>query len=145
MTNAVAAKRVLTELQKSFLDHLATDANGNPVEAKKLAGYSDNTSVTEIVDALRDEIKDLARAVLERSAVKASLGLVGVIDDPSTMGAANRIKAATEVLDRIGMVKQEQAPNNIPQGTIFILPPKNAKSITVDYDDIETIDVTPDD
>ena len=45
--------RQLTEKQQKFLDVLFEEARGNLVEAKKLAGYSDNISSTEIVKSLK--------------------------------------------------------------------------------------------
>ena len=50
--------RTLTERQQKFLDVLFEDAGGDFVQAKKLAGYGDNSSTTSIVEALKDEIAE---------------------------------------------------------------------------------------
>jgi len=50
--------RQLTEKQQKFLDVLFDEAAGNPVAAKKLAGYSDTVSSTTIMAALQEEVND---------------------------------------------------------------------------------------
>ena len=40
------------------------------------------------------------------------------------MGARNAVAAATQILDRAGLVKKEQVEIKGPEGGIFILPPK---------------------
>ena len=42
----------LTEKQQRFLDVLFEEAEGNPVKAKKLAGYSENNSTSAITASL---------------------------------------------------------------------------------------------
>ena len=53
--------RTLTEKQQRFLDVLFEGAKGDPLQAKKLAGYSDNVSSTSIVNSISDEIADLTK------------------------------------------------------------------------------------
>ena len=48
--------RELTDKQQKFLNVLFDEANGDVVQAKKLAGYSDGTGTTDIVTGLKDEI-----------------------------------------------------------------------------------------
>ena len=43
--------KVLTEKQQTFLNVLFDQAAGDVVQAKKLAGYSDGTSTTEVIRA----------------------------------------------------------------------------------------------
>lgn len=136
------SKKVLTPLQQSFLAHL-WDTKGNAREAMRKAGYSDNTALSEVVKPLKEEILELSKDILAYSAVKAASGLIDVLDTPSKLGAANAIKASTEILDRIGVIKQQDQEINIPQGTIFILPPKDNKRMTIDYESIDIIDITP--
>ena len=57
--------RNLTEKQQKFLDVLFEEAEGNPVTAKKLAGYSENNSTSAITSSLQEEIADLTK--IERS------------------------------------------------------------------------------
>ncbi len=46
--------RELTERQKKFLDVLFEGANGDVVTAKKLAGYADSTTSTDVIRSLKD-------------------------------------------------------------------------------------------
>ena len=51
----------LTQKQRLFLDVLFDKAHGSIVQAKKLAGYSDATSSSEVVRSLKDEINNATR------------------------------------------------------------------------------------
>lgn len=117
---------VYTEKQEAFLEALMGEAKGNIREAMRLAGYSDKTKLREVIGPLRQEIVDRASLVLAMNAPKAAFGMVGVLDDPSAMGARNTINAAKEVLDRTGLVKKEQVEVKATGGAMFILPPKNS-------------------
>ena len=57
--------RELTEKQRLFLDVLFDKAQGSIVQAKKLAGYSDTTSTTEVIRSLKDEIAEAKSVKLE--------------------------------------------------------------------------------
>ena len=50
--------RELTEQQQKFLAVLFDEAGGDVLTAKKLAGYSDTTSTTQVVASLKEEILD---------------------------------------------------------------------------------------
>jgi len=134
--------KVLTPLQIAFLDYLATEAKGDLRKAKELAGYSDQTRLSEVVNPLKEEILELAKDMLNYSAVKAVVSLQSVLDTPHQLGAANAVKAATEVLDRIGVIKQADQQIGIPEGTIFILPPKDGK-VSMNFESNKIVDVTP--
>ncbi|UAW59008.1 putative terminase small subunit [Roseobacter phage CRP-212] len=123
MTPLVKEKK-LTEKQEAFLEALVTDAKGNIREAMKMAGYASTTKTAEVVSALREEIIEKASMVLAMNAPKAAFGIVGVLDDPSAMGARNSVAAAREILDRTGLVKKEQVEVKGPENGLFILPPK---------------------
>lgn len=116
--------KVYTEKQQAFLDALIGPARGNIREAMNIAGYSGETKQSEVVGPLRDEIIERASMVLAMNAPRAAFGIVGVLDDPSAMGARNSVSAAREVLDRTGIVKKEQVEVRGPEGGIFIMPPK---------------------
>jgi hypothetical protein len=123
MTPLVKEKK-LTEKQEMFLDALVTDARGNIREAMRIAGYSDTTKMHEVVASLKEQITERASMVLAMNAPKAAFGIVGVLDDPSAMGARNSVAAAREILDRTGLVKKEQVEVTGPENGLFILPPK---------------------
>ena len=52
-------KRNLTDMQEKFLDVLFAEAKGNPREAARLAGYSEN-SYSKVIRNLKREITELA-------------------------------------------------------------------------------------
>jgi len=134
MTPLVKEKK-LTEKQELFLDALVTDARGNIREAMRIAGYSDTTKIHEVVSSLREQITERASMVLAMNAPKAAFGIIGVLDDPSAMGARNSVAAAREILDRTGLVKKEQVEVTGPTNGMFILPPKK-----IDTDELGTED-----
>jgi|TARA_B110000208_G_scaffold152179_1_gene183944 hypothetical protein len=124
----------LTEMQEVFLDALTGPARGNIRAAMDAAGYSANTRVSEVVGPLKEEIVERSSTLLALNAPKAAFGIIGVLDDPSAMGARNAVSAAREILDRIGLVKREQIQVTGPEGGIFIMPPKK---VADDPDDLD--------
>lgn len=120
------APKKYTELQEKFLEVLMTEAKGNIRQAMRLAGYGDNTKTSDVVNPLKEEIIERASLMLAMNAPKAAFGMIGVLDDPTAMGARNQINAAKEILDRTGLVKKEQVEVKATGGGLFILPPKNA-------------------
>lgn len=119
----------LTEKQEAFLEALMGEARGNIREAMRLAGYSDSTRTTEVVGPLKEQIIERASMMLAMNAPKAAFGMVGVLDDPTALGARNQINAAKEVLDRTGLIKKEQVEVKATGGGMFILPPKNSDDV----------------
>jgi len=117
-----------TEKQLAFLEAMAGDAKGNIRLAMDMAGYSKTTHTREVISPLQDELIALANTVLATNSVKAALGLTGVLDDPTALGAKNAVAAATQVLDRVGVVKKEKIEVSSDQGGLFILPPKKSDS-----------------
>ena len=116
--------RKYTEKQSAFLDALMSEAKGNIRKALDIAGYEKTATSTHVVSSLRNEIIDRASMVLALNSTKAAFGLVDVLDDPTSMGARNSISAASQVLDRVGIVKKEQVEVKNTGGALFILPPK---------------------
>jgi hypothetical protein len=114
----------LTDMQQKFLDVLFEEAKGDVVRAKKLAGYSDNVGTTQVVNALEDEIADLTKKFIARSATKAAYSLSEVLDDPTALGNKERMVAAKDLLDRGGFVKTEKVEVK-SDNPLFILPAKN--------------------
>lgn len=124
-------KKEYTPMQSAFLEHLFGEANGDIRAAMRLAGFSDNTKMREVLRPLRDEIVEQASMVLAANAPKAVFSMVGVLNDPGAMGARNTVSAAKEILDRAGLVKKEQIEVTATGGGMFVLPPKK----TADYDE----------
>jgi hypothetical protein len=126
-------KKELTEMQKAFLEALLGPARGDIRAAMTAAGYSSNTRVSEVAGPLKEEIIERSSQLLALNAPKAAFGVIGVLDDPSAMGARNAVSAAREILDRTGLVKREKLEVTGPEGGIFIMPPKR------DTDDSSTM------
>lgn len=118
------ADKVLTEKQNLFLEALCGEAKGNFRQAMRIAGYSDNTALHEVAGSLKEEIIERASMILALNAPKAAMGMVDVLDDPTSLGARNTVAAAREVLDRTGLIKKEQLEVKSQEGGLFILPPK---------------------
>ena len=115
-----------TDKQLAFLDALMGESGGNIRKAMDIAGYSKSTKSGEVVKNLREEVIERASLMLAMNAPKAAFGIIGVLDDPSAMGARNSISAAREILDRTGLVKKEQVEVTSQGGGVFILPPKSS-------------------
>jgi hypothetical protein len=92
----------------------------------RIAGYSDTTAIREAMAPVAEEVAEAAQMLLALNAPKAALGMVGVLDDPSSLGARNVVAAAKELLDRAGVVKKEKVEVSGPAGSMFILPPKQS-------------------
>ena len=119
-------KRNLTDMQEKFLDVLYGEAQGNPREAARLAGYSEN-SYPKVIRNLKKEIIELAETHLSTHSAKAATRLITLLDeDGTTPQASIRLAAANSVLDRVGITKKDQLDINMKAlHGIFILPPKD--------------------
>ncbi len=124
----------LTEKQQLFLDALVGEAQGNHRKAMEIAGYSPNTSLHEVVKNLKEEIIERASMVLALNAPAAAFGMVGVLNDPTSLGARNAVAASKEIMDRTGLIRKEVVEVKSNEGGMFVLPPKGS---TENYDDNE--------
>jgi len=118
--------RALTEKQQKLLAVLFDEAGGDIVAAKKIAGYSDATSSTEIINSLKEEILDATSAYMARNAPKAAMAMVGALYDPTELGIRDKMSAAKELLDRTGLVKTEKMQVEA-KGGVMLMPPKQAE------------------
>lgn len=119
-------KRQLTEKQEKFLDVLFEEARGSFVEAKRMAGYSDNQHTAQIVEALKEEILERTNMYLASNAPRAAMAMVGAIVDPTELGIKEKMTAAKEVMDRVGIIKSEKVQIE-STGGVMILPPKKSE------------------
>lgn len=117
--------RVLTDQQKLFLEVLFDQAEGNVVTAKHMANYSPTYPTSAIIKTLENEILEATKQFLSRSGPKAAIGLVSVMDNPTNLGNKDKLAAAKDILDRIGVSKTEKI--DITSNGIFILPSKNTE------------------
>ena len=115
--------RELTENQQRFLSVLFEEAKGDFVQAKKLAGYSDNYSTKDIVTGLEDEIAELTKKFIAHVGVKAAFSMFEVMNDPTALGNKEKMTAAKDILDRGGFKAKEEikVETDTP---LFILPAK---------------------
>ena len=115
-----------TPQQLTFLEELCNPANqGNIRTAMDAAGYSKNTKPHMIMANLKEEIIERTQLLMALHAPKATMSVLGLLDEPNALGAKNIIAASKEILDRAGVVKKESVELKAPDsGGIFILPPK---------------------
>ena len=118
--------RALTEKQQKLLAVLFDEAGGDVVIAKRIAGYSDATSSTEILNSLKEEILDATSTYMARNAPKAAMAMVGGLFDPTELGIRDKMAAAKELLDRTGLVKTEKVQVEA-KGGVMLMPPKNTE------------------
>ena len=116
------------------MDALVGEAKGNHRKAMEIAGYSPNTTITDVVKNIKEEVIERASMVLALNAPAAAFGVVNVLNDPTTMGARNAISAAKEIMDRTGLIKKEQVEVKATDGGLFVLPPKGS----TEYDNKQT-------
>lgn len=114
--------KTLTDQQRLFLEVLFDQAGGDVVKAKKLAGYHDTYPTSSVVKTLQDEIVEATKTFLARNGAKAAIGLVNVLDNPIELGVKEKMAAAKDILDRIGVTKTEKI--DVGASGVFILPAK---------------------
>ena len=104
---------------------LFDEAQGDVVQAKKLAGYSDGYATKIIVESLKDEIFEATKSYMARLGPKAAVAYGSVLVDPTQLGIKEKMVAAGQILDRAGVVKTEKVAVEA-SGGLFILPPKES-------------------
>ena len=114
----------MTPKQKMFIAALFGEAQGNYRTAMDMAEYSKNTSINDVLKGCEDEVIASSKNYLAVNGPKAAMAIGGVIDDPLEMGTRDKLAAAKDVLDRIGVSKTDKVEVKAPQG-VFILPRKN--------------------
>ena len=113
----------LTEKQQKFLDVLFEEAQGNPVQAKKLAGYADTVSSTVVMAAVQDQVAELTKQFIATRGPQAAWSMLEVMNNPTNLGNKEKMAAARDFLDRAGFVKTEKV-EVITESPLIILPPK---------------------
>ena len=115
--------RQLTEKQQKLLDVLFDEAAGNVTIAKKIAGYADTSSTADIVKGLKDEILEATQMWMARNAPRAAMSMTGALLEPTELGIKEKMMAAKEILDRVGLVKTEKMQVEATGG-VMLMPPK---------------------
>ena len=117
--------RQLTEKQQKFLDVLFDEARGDPVKAKKLAGYAEGVATAQVVGAIEDEIVERTKKFIAQSSTKAAYTMFSVMADPTDLGVKEKMTAAKDILDRAGFTKTDKIEVKASE-PLFILPSKDS-------------------
>ena len=115
--------RQLTEKQQKLLNVLFDEAGGDVVMAKKLAGYAETSSTTDVVKGIKEEILEATQEYMARNAPRAAVAIAGGLLDPTELGIRDKLSAAKELLDRTGLVKTEKMQVEA-SGGVMLMPPK---------------------
>jgi hypothetical protein len=123
----MAKERQLNEKQQKFLDVLFEEAHGDVVRAKHLAGYAETYSTSELIKGIKDEVLERTNMYLARNAPRAAMSMVSAMIDPTELGIKEKMSAAKEVMDRVGIIKSEKIQVE-SSGGVMILPPKRSEN-----------------
>lgn len=120
---SVPAKRELTTKQKIFLDELI-DNGGNVQQAVDKAGYA-KTARSWLIPSLKNEIIERTKLHLAANSVKAANRIVEGLDSDGTLASSQmdtRLKAAGDILDRIGISKRQEiyTESKVLHGVVLI-------------------------
>lgn len=113
----------LTEKQQKFIDVLFDEARGDPVKAKKLAGYAEGVSTNQVIAPIENEIFEATKKFIAQSSTKAAYTMFSVMADPTDLGVKEKMMAAKDILDRAGLVKTDKVEIKAVD-PLFILPSK---------------------
>lgn len=112
-----------TEKQEAFLNALVEYGDYNA--AKKAAGYSPSTIYRDIIcnDEMVSEVKRRLQQYMVLHAPQAVKSLVDLMNNPAEIGGAVKRGSATDILDRVGLSKQESLEVTVKQPDgIIVLP-----------------------
>ena len=120
---SVPAKRELTSKQKIFLDELMS-SGGNVQQSVDKAGYA-KTARSWLIPSLKEEIIERTKLHLAAHSVKAANRIVEGLDSDGTLAASQmdtRLKAAGDILDRIGITKRQEVytESKVLHGVVLI-------------------------
>ena len=120
---SVPAKRELTSKQKIFLDELMA-SGGNVQQSINKAGYA-KTASSWLIPSLKEEIIERTKLHLAAHSVKAANRIVEGLDSDGTLAASQmdtRLKAAGDILDRIGITKRQEVytESKVLHGVVLI-------------------------
>ena len=127
------AKREYTDKQVKFLNTLM-DNGGQVLKAMDEAGYKPS-SRGWLVNTLKEEIIDRTKSMLASSSVKAASRLMEGLDMNGDIRANHmeiRLKAANEILDRVGIGKKQDIAiqAEVIHGVVMLPAKKQMKDVT---------------
>jgi len=126
------------EKQKLFFDTLMEN-DGNIVQAGEVAGYSARYSY-KLAYKYQDYLLNRINGSLLLDGVKAATIFRKILSSPDPVadipGAELKMKAGTQVLDRIGVSKKDQIVVDVKSSQgIFFLPKKDIEAVEQVNDD----------
>lgn len=116
-------QKKLTQMQEKFLDALFGEAQGDPAKAKKIAGYSDSVSHVAVIATVRDEVYERTKDYIALHGPKAAFALVSLVDNPTQLGAKEKLSTVKDLLDRAGFKSSDKVEVKT-DSPIFYLPEK---------------------
>ena len=85
--------------------------------------YGLSKITSEIVKGLKEEILEATQMYMARNAPKAAIAMTHALYDPTELGIRDKMAAAKELLDRVGLVKTEKMQVEACGG-VMLMPPK---------------------
>ena len=120
-------EKQLTEKQQKFIEALFGEAKGSPKKAAEIAGYSNALQGYNIVKVIRKEIIEAAENILALNAPRAAHLVVDILNGKDVLfDHKNRMDAAKQILDRVGVNKNERGNITVEgDNAIILFPAKN--------------------
>ena len=124
----------LTKKQETFLDSLFTNG-GNVVEAMEVSEYHPG-SRSHHLNGLRNEIAERTKSSLAGAAAKSAKRMEEALDADGTIPTSQmetRMKAAADILDRVGVGKRQEVDIRAEVVHGVVLLPAKKKETTINY------------
>ena len=127
-------KKGLTKKQETFLDSLFSNG-GNIIEAMEVSEYHPG-SRSNLLNSLRNEIAERTKSSLAGAAAKSAKRMEEALDADGTIPTSQmetRMKAAADILDRVGVGKRQEVDirAEIVHGVVLL--PAKKKETTINY------------
>ena len=127
--------RTLTKKQSVFLDSLF-DNGGDVIGAMNSAGYHSG-SRSNLMHSVKHQIIERSRNQLAGSTVKSINRLAEALDADGTIPNSQvelRMKAANDILDRVGMGKRQELDirAEVIHGVVLLPPKGKERSMVID-------------
>tara|TARA_R100000963_G_C4622629_1_gene89713 strand:- start:181 stop:585 length:405 start_codon:yes stop_codon:yes gene_type:complete len=127
-------KKGLTKKQETFLDSLFSNG-GNIIEAMEVSEYHPG-SRSNLLNGLRNEIAERTKSSLAGAAAKSAKRMEEALDADGTIPTSQmetRMKAAADILDRVGVGKRQEVDIRAEVVHGVVLLPAKKKETTINY------------
>ena len=127
-------KNGLTKKQETFLDSLFSNG-GNIIEAMEVSEYHPG-SRSNLLNSLRNEIAERTKSSLAGAAAKSAKRMEEALDADGTIPTSQmetRMKAAADILDRVGVGKRQEVDIRAEVVHGIVLLPAKKKETTINY------------